>query len=172
MASISPSRFGASGALDLLTQEHRQLEQLFTEYAMQRNGDRDRLIETVCAALSAHTQLEESLFYPAIQDALDSNNLVEEAKVEHDTVKQLASKLQSGLLDDAARDATFTVMAQMVLRHMQHEERQLFPLAKHASVDLDALGRKMADEKRRLEQHPVLTRGQQPQTIAAGEHPG
>jgi len=167
-----PGSDARDDALSLLIADHRRLEELFTDFASRRDADKDALIEETCRALSAHTQLEESLFYPAIQDELGSGNLVEEARVEHDSLKQLISKLQSGMLDDAARDATYTVMAQMALTHMHREERQLFPLARQASLDLDALGKKMRDEQANLREHPVLVEGQHSQARASHEHVG
>ena len=172
MGSKHPPGSGKGDALALLTADHRKLEALFTDFASRRDADKDALIEECCLALSAHTQLEESLFYPAIQDELNSVNLVEEARVEHDSIKQLISKLQSGMLDDAARDATFTVMAQMTLTHMHREERQLFPLARQASLDLDALGQKMREQQATLREHPVVVQGQHSQARDSHEHVG
>jgi hemerythrin superfamily protein len=154
MASKNPPR--ASDALQLLAADHRGLEALFAEFAGQPDAGKAPLIEKVCKALSAHTQLEESLFYPAVQDVIESANLVEEARVEHDSVKQLISKLQSGMLDNAARDATFTVMARMVLDHIGHEEQQLFPLVRQTSLDLQALGHRLQEQRASLQENPVL----------------
>jgi hemerythrin superfamily protein len=146
-------------ALALLHEDHERVKDLFAQFdkAVER---RPEIVEEVCGALNAHTQLEEELFYPAVQEHIRRGNLVEEARVEHDTVKQLISKLQSGLLDNAARDATFRVMSRLVLQHVALEEQQLFPEVRAGDLDLAALGRKMRERQEGLEQNPVLTQGQ------------
>src|SRR4051794_3586915 len=53
-------------ALTLLHQEHEQVKQLFAQFD-QAADRRAGIVEQVCGALSAHTQLEEELFYPAVQ---------------------------------------------------------------------------------------------------------
>jgi iron-sulfur cluster repair protein YtfE (RIC family) len=146
-------------ALVLLHQDHERVKRLFAQFDQVPEG-RSEIVEAACSALSAHTQLEEELFYPAVQEHIKRGNLVEEARVEHDTVKQLSSKLQSGLLDDAARDATFRVMARVVTQHIALEERELFPDVRGSDLDLVALGERMRSHQQGLQQNPVLTKGQ------------
>jgi hemerythrin-like domain-containing protein len=170
MASQRPPS-GQMDALDVLIEDHRRMRTLFRAFREQP-ADKSRVIELACSALSAHTQVEEAIFYPALQEEIGNRQLVEEARVEHDTVKQLMSKLQSGMLDDAARDATFTVMARMVERHIEEEEGELFDQVRKASMDLAALGQKMRGELDLLEQNPVLTRGQHSLPRGTHEHAG
>ncbi|HZP13192.1 MAG TPA: hemerythrin domain-containing protein [Nevskiaceae bacterium] len=155
-------------ALALLHDDHERVKQLFAQFDQSRER-RNEIVEQACSALSAHTQLEESLFYPAAQEHIRRGNLVEEARVEHDSVKQLISKLQSGLLDDAARDATFRVMARMVAQHIAQEEQELFPEVRASDLDLAALGEKMRSQHQDLQEHPVLTTGQHSTARASHE---
>ncbi len=159
MASQHSPHESHDDALALLHQDHEQMKQLFAQFH-QSNERRNEIVEQACSALSVHMQLEESLFYPAAQEHIRRGNLVEEARVEHDSVKQLSSKLQSGLLDDAARDATFRVMARMVMQHIAQEEQQLFPEVRASDLDLVALAGKMRSHQEDLQQNPVLTTGQ------------
>jgi len=159
MATQHPPAASAHDALALLHEDHERVKQLFAQF--DKSGDRrNEIVEQACSALSAHTQLEETLFYPAAQEHIRRGNLVEEARVEHDSVKQLVSKLQSGLLDDAARDATFRVMARMVVQHIAQEEQQLFPEVRASDLDLVALGERMRSHHDDLRENPVLTTGQ------------
>ncbi len=155
-------------ALTLLHEDHERVKHLFTQFD-KASDRRTAIVEEACSALSAHMQLEEALFYPAVQEHIRRGNLVEEARVEHDSVKQLASKLQSGLLDDAARDATFLVMARMAALHIAQEEQQLFPEVRGSDLDLVALGRKMRGHLEGLQAHPVLTQGQHSTARASNE---
>lgn len=159
----------APDALEVLTEDHRRLRTLFRAFH-EKPAEKSRVIELTCTELSAHTQIEEQTFYPAIQDDVRTPALVEQARVEHDAVKQLMSKLQSGLLDDAALDATYIVMARMVEQHMEDEEGELFDQVRKASIDLAALGEKMRAERELLAQNPVLTQGQHSQARNSNEH--
>jgi iron-sulfur cluster repair protein YtfE (RIC family) len=159
MASKTPPNPSPDDALTLLHEDHQRVKALFAQFEKAPDR-RNAIVEEACSALSAHTQLEEALFYPAAQEHIRRGNLVEEARVEHDSVRQLLGKLQSGLLDDAARDATFHVMARMVDAHIAQEEQQLFPEVRGSDLDLVALGRKMREHHEGLQDNPVLTQGQ------------
>jgi iron-sulfur cluster repair protein YtfE (RIC family) len=155
-------------ALEVLAEDHRRLRTLFRTFR-ESPADKNRVIELTCAEISAHTQIEEQTFYPAIAEEIASPNLVEEARVEHDAVKQLVSKLQSGMLDEAARDATYNVMARMVEHHITMEEELLFEQVRKSTVDLKALADKMRADRELLERHPVLTQGQHSQARSSNE---
>jgi iron-sulfur cluster repair protein YtfE (RIC family) len=167
MGSRHPPR--QPDALELLAEDHRRLRTLFRTFR-ENPADKNRVIELTCAEVSAHTQIEEQTFYPAISEEITSLHLVEEARVEHDAVKQFVSKLQSGMLDEPARDATYNVMARMVEHHMTMEEEMLFEQVRKSGIDLKTLGDKMRSERELLEQHPVLTQGQHSQARDTGEH--
>ena len=46
-----------------------------------------RLVEPVCEDLTVHTTLEEEIFYPAVREAIDDEDLMNEAAVEHETAQ-------------------------------------------------------------------------------------
>src|SRR5215467_6142511 len=61
----------AVNALELLEQDHRQVEEWFDEYD-ELADDADRkaeLAEKLCLALKVHTQIEQEIFYPQARKA-------------------------------------------------------------------------------------------------------
>src|SRR5690606_19410162 len=96
---------------------------------------------------TAHAQLEEELFYPAVKEKIEEPSLIEEATVEHQVAKDLIAQLQGGIKDEEQRDATFVVLCEYVDHHVQEEEKELFPQIRKTDLDLEALGEEMAERK-------------------------
>lgn len=143
-------------AIELLKQDHRSVEVLFKEFeALADNQDAaEQVIETACAELKIHDKIETDIFYPAVRDAAEQEeveDLLDEAEVEHDTVRELIDKLEGMDPSDEKRKAHFTVLMEYVKHHVKEEEKEMFPKVKKlASLDLEALGAQMKDRKAAL----------------------
>lgn len=143
----------AADAIDLLTQDHGKAEKAFKEFEKMDRKDTDgctRLIMTVCEDLKVHTTLEEELFYPAARDAIDDEDILNEAAVEHETAKMLIEQLENMQADDPNYCATFTVLGEYVRHHIKEEEEEMFPAVRKAGIDLQALGEQMRQRKEEL----------------------
>lgn len=102
-----------------------------------------------------HAQVEEELFYPAVKQALSDTELVPEARVEHESLKQLISKIQSLPPDDEAFKASVTVLSEYVKHHVKEEQNEMFPKVKASKLDLKVLGQAILERKQALmEQTP------------------
>jgi hemerythrin superfamily protein len=137
-------------AIDLLKQDHDKVEKAFKEFDKLDREDIDacrRLVQTVCDALKAHTALEEQVFYPAIRDAIDDDDLMSEAAVEHETARMLIEQLENMGIDDPNYFATFMVLGEYVRHHIREEQDEMFPAARKAGVDMRALGERMRAHK-------------------------
>jgi len=152
----SPKKSSAQDALHLLSEDHKKVREMFDEFEkMQKKGDVDDeekqlLVETACAELSIHAQVEEEIFYPAARDAIDDMDLLDEAEVEHATAKQLITELAAMQPDDDLYDAKFTVLGEYVKHHVEEEEKELFPKVKKAKLDLVELGEEIRERKLEL----------------------
>src|ERR1044071_4970472 len=61
----------AMSAIDLLEQDHRQVEGFFEEYEeLQAATEKEQLGLKICLALQVHAQIEEEIFYPAAREAI------------------------------------------------------------------------------------------------------
>lgn len=130
-------------ALTLLKQDHQEVAALFREFEdATDDDDKTALAGQVCQLLTVHAQIEEELLYPAAREALDSEeqDLIDEATVEHASVKDLVRQIES--VDSAAAlfAAKVTVLCEYVTHHVKEEESELFPKLEKTALDLEGLG--------------------------------
>ncbi len=140
-------------AIELLKQDHDKVEKAFKQFEKMDREDEEacaELVRTVCEDLKVHTTLEEEIFYPAARDAIDDDDILNEAAVEHETAKMLIEQLENMQPDDPNYHATFTVLGEYVRHHVKEEESELFPQVKKADLDLEALGEQMRARKEEL----------------------
>ena len=139
-------------AIDLLEQDHREVEEWFDEYdELKKDNDRKaELAQKICLALKVHAQIEEEIFYPQAREATKDNDLIDEAVVEHATVKNLIAEIESMEVGEDLYDAKIRVLGEMVKQHIKEEEEELFPELEPAKMDLDAFGKELAERKEEL----------------------
>jgi hypothetical protein len=90
------------------------------------------------------------VFYPAVREAIDETDLLDEAEVEHNVAKELIEKLKGMDSADEEYSATFTVLGEYVNHHITEEQDELFPKVKKAGLDMEALAAEMAEKKQEL----------------------
>jgi hemerythrin-like domain-containing protein len=141
-------------AIAMLKADHQRVKDLFAQYEAADNVDTKRtLAEQVFVELDMHTQLEENVFYPAVNEETDEGPaLVQESLSEHETVKILIQELQSMAQDTDAFDAKFQELIQQVAHHVEEEEAAMFPLAEEElAEDLTELKDEMQELKADLQ---------------------
>jgi hemerythrin-like domain-containing protein len=140
----------------MLSEDHKKVKKMFDKFEkMKEEEDQDveakeMLVEMCCAELTVHAQLEEELFYPALRDAIDDTDLIDEAEVEHASAKQLIGELNSMQPEDELYDAKFTVLGEYVKHHIEEEEKEIFPKAKKADLDLEAMAEEARERKQEM----------------------
>ena len=155
-------------ALKLLIDDHAAVDKLFRRYAKLDDDEaRAEVVREICTALSAHAAIEEQIFYPEVRDALDANDLLDEAEVEHGSIKALIDALSSGHPGHDLFDAQVTVLKEYVKHHVKEEEEELFPKVKRADLDLEDMGRRLKAAKAELEARPAGKTGDWPMERAA-----
>lgn len=140
-------------AIDLLKRDHREVENLFAEFAKATDEQRRiELAQRICSELSIHAKVEEELFYPAARDALghDDAALVYEADVEHASLKQLIAQIDGNSPDDEMFTARMQVLKEYVQHHVREEEMRLMPAVRRSVINLDTLGDSIAQRKQAL----------------------
>jgi hemerythrin superfamily protein len=162
---------GPNNAIRLLTSDHREVKALFQQYQelVDHDGEEDEkqaLAEQICAMLTVHAQIEEEIFYPAAQAGIKEPDLVDEATVEHASAKDLIAQIQSAELADPLYDAKVKVLGEYIDHHVKEEEGELFPQARKAKLDLDALGEEMANRKHELMSEFGLTSDEGEEAVA------
>ena len=121
----------------------------YTQYKTPRT--RQALAETLCLALEIHAQLEEEIFYPAMQRVEHGEPVLEKSVPEHDEMRRLIGKLRASSPHDDGYDETVAELMRDVLHHVADEETTLLPQAERllGKEKLCELGAQMT--KRRLE---------------------
>lgn len=138
----------AISALDLLEEEHNQVEAFFEEYeALDEVTKKQELAVKICMALQVHSRIEEEIFYPAVRSAIEKTELIDEALVEHASAKQLVAEIEAMDAGDELYDAKVKVLGEQVMHHIEEEENELFPEVESSELDLEALGAKLAERK-------------------------
>lgn len=142
----------APNALELLKAEHEEVAELFDAFESAATAEQQALAEQVCQKLTVHARIEEEILYPAAKDVLEEGDvdLVNEAAVEHATVKDLIGKIEAMDATDEPYKATVTVLSEYVKHHVEEEETELFPLLQDSDLDLNAMGAKLAGRKQEL----------------------
>jgi hemerythrin superfamily protein len=151
--STAEKRVQSPDAIALLKADHKKVSDLFEDFEA-AGGTRKKFIASqICTELHAHAQIEEEIFYPAARSVLrgDDLALVEEADVEHASIKGLVGRIESATLSDAHFDAFVKVLGEYVKHHVKEEERELFPKLKDTQLDLKAVGAELAKRKGELQ---------------------
>lgn len=140
-------------AIALLKSDHRKVEELFSKYEKTKGTDKKKaLAGEICKELAIHAKIEEDIFYPACEGAVE-DDMLQEAHVEHDGAKVLIAEIEAGGPDDAFYDAKIKVLSEMIEHHVKEEEKRvegMFSQARKAGLDLDDLAAKMSEEKQQL----------------------
>jgi hemerythrin superfamily protein len=151
------SRYPAEDAIALLVADHRSVARLFASYKELKDANPQKkkaLTQQICRALTVHTLIEEEIFYPAVRKAIDDDDLMDEALVEHAGAKELIAQLQAASPGDDLYDAKVTVLSEQIEHHVTEEEGNLFPQARGAGVDLEALGEALRARRSELGDEP------------------
>jgi hemerythrin superfamily protein len=140
-------------AISLLKDDHQTVERLFKRFEKTSDRatvERRRIVDEIIKELSIHAEIEETIFYPAVRQAVPpSEEMVLESLEEHHVVKWVLSELE-GMAPDAERfEAKVTVLIENVRHHVEEEESDLFPKVRRAltRTALDNMGEAMARAK-------------------------
>jgi hemerythrin-like domain-containing protein len=152
-----PGKTAEGDAIALLKADHKKVTALFQAYERaKKNKDmKSEVAEQICEELTIHAAIEEEIFYPAARAALNAgaSDLLDEAEVEHGSIKSLIAGIQEALDDDGAdekTDAKVVVLREYVNHHVKEEESKLFPKLKKTDLDLDDIGSSLRTRKEEL----------------------
>jgi hemerythrin superfamily protein len=147
-------------AVEVLMADHHRVAKLFAEFdALKEDGSdeaKSALVAQICQELTVHTAIEEEIFYPAVRKAIEDDELMDEALVEHAGAKELIAQLKMADPDDDLYDAKVTVLGEQIDHHVQEEEGSMFPQAKGSGIDTLSLGAALLKRKAELSADPGM----------------
>lgn len=141
----------APNATHQIRTDHTHVMSIFHQYQSDRSPQTKKaLVQSACLSLEIHAQLEEEIFYPAMQHAMPEGASIERSVSEHGEMRRLIATLRSMEPVDVNYDETFMALMRDVIHHAAEEETVLLPMAERLLGDqLADLGAQMM--KRRLE---------------------
>ncbi len=142
---------GKTDAIALLEADHREVETLFDQFdAAADDAEKGEIAAKICLALKVHALIEEELFYPPARKETGDADLVDEAVVEHMGAKTLIAQIEAMKPGQPLYDAKVKVLGEQIRHHVEEEESELFPEAREAGMDLDAIGAELKARKAEL----------------------
>lgn len=132
--------------VDLIEQDHREVEQLFAEF----ESTQDTVVATrICDELTKHTYGEESAVYPVIADQLsDGKKLTRDAENEHKEARQLIGRVRN-TTDESHLSELMSDLKQAIQHHVREEEAEMLPQARQqmGADELAEMGRAFEEAK-------------------------
>ena len=142
-------------AIDLLDADHVAVKKLFTAYKKlcESDGppdDKQEIADQICQELTVHAQIEEEIFYPQVREAIDDDELLDEAEVEHATAKDLVAQISEMDPEDDKYDAKVTVLGEYIDHHVKQEREEIFVKARKTKLDFVAMADELTERKAEL----------------------
>jgi hemerythrin superfamily protein len=129
-------------AITLLKNDHREVEDLFAQFEKASGSDKKwQIAQQICNELKIHSMLEEEIFYPATEEAVDED-LYNEAFVEHDGAKVLINDIMESGGQGEFFEAKVKVLSEEIKHHVEEEEKPkdgYFAQVRDSDVDVKAL---------------------------------
>jgi hemerythrin superfamily protein len=118
-------------AIVMLKEDHKMVEKLFKQFekaADDAYAEKEQIVEQVILALTQHSYVEETIFYPTAREAVPQTaKHVLESIEEHHVVMWMLSELSNTDSHDERFDAKMTVLMENVRHHVEEEEQEWFP---------------------------------------------
>jgi hemerythrin superfamily protein len=137
-------------ALELLKQDHDKVRELFREVEEAEDPKkRKQLFDQIDTELEVHTHIEETVFYPAMEQHDELKDMVAEAREEHEEVKTLLEELEELGPDDEEFDSKLHLLIESVEHHAEEEEEEMFPKVRESCDErtLTQLGKQLEAAK-------------------------
>src|SRR5687767_9388554 len=154
MAAKRPAAKKSSDATALLKADHDKVKKMFKEFERlheeESDDEAEQLAKQICAELTVHATVEEEIFYPEVRAAIDDEDLLDEAEVEHATAKDLIAQIEGMSASDDKFAAKVMVLGEYINHHVKEEQDEMFPKAKKADIDMAALGEQILARKQEL----------------------
>jgi len=139
-------------ALELLKTDHETVSELFDQVKATEESEHPKLFEQIRTELEVHTHIEETIFYPKMEEEGDEelSDIVKEGIEEHRQVKMFLKELSNLSEESDKFEAKLKVLMEDVEHHVEEEEGEMFPLVEDQFDEevLEQLGSSMEAEKK------------------------
>ena len=150
----------ADTVIDILVRDHREVEDLFTEFerlAPDAHDRRKTISEQVVIELVRHAVAEEMYVYPAIREHLPNGaELAEQEISEHSEAEVTMKRIEKHKHDDPRLDTEMRELMRVIRHHVSEEEGDVFPrlAAALGRAELEKLGQQVEAAKKVVPTRP------------------
>jgi hemerythrin superfamily protein len=137
-------------ALEILKQDHQKVKGLFQEARQAHDQTRRKdLFDRIDTELEIHAHIEETVFYPAIEEHEELKEMVAEALEEHQEAKTLLDELEELGADNHDFGSKLQQLMEAVEHHVEEEEGEMFPKIREVfdEDELEQLGQELESAK-------------------------
>ena len=130
-------------ALELLKQDHQKVKELFEQAEEAEGDDQQDIFEQIKTELETHARIEETVFYPAVQEHEELKDMVLESLEEHKQIKTLLREMDNLASDSEKFEPKLKLLMENVEHHAEEEEEgKMFPKLRQimGKQKLDQLG--------------------------------
>jgi hemerythrin superfamily protein len=138
-------------ALELLKEDHQKVKELFEEVEeTEDEKEKTKIFSEIQRELETHARIEETVFYPAMEQHEELKDMVLEAIEEHKQIKTLLKEIDNLKSDSEKFEPKLSVLMENVEHHAEEEEEgKMFPKIREicSQEDLEKLGEELEAEK-------------------------
>jgi hemerythrin HHE cation binding domain-containing protein len=112
---------------------------------------REELFAQLKTELDIHAEIEETIFYPALEKHDETRDITLEGIEEHRIVKELLAELDAMAKDDEVWTAKMTVLKENIEHHVEEEEGEMFSKVRKALTEeeIEILGTRLEAAKKK-----------------------
>lgn len=150
----------------VLRDDHARMKRLFLR-ADQSSEDLEIALD-VCDELTIHATIEEEIVYPALREL--NSGMADESEDDHEGAKELIAEIEDLDPDDPAVRTMMMQLKKMVLRHVDKEEKVVFPVLERGYPDqlLEMGSQAFAMRQELLGARPTRRKTQRTETANVG----
>jgi hypothetical protein len=136
----------------MIHRDHAHVLAMFRRYMTGMSSTRGRaIVNDAVRALEINLQLEEEIFYPALQEIPGTDEQLDRGIEMHAHMRRLIRRLRTSEPGSVEYERAFCLLVDNVMRLVDDEEASLLPAAEEWLVeDLVRLGLRMAKRRQQL----------------------
>ena len=138
-------------ALELLKQDHQKVKELFQQGQQTHDKKQQKQIfKEIKSELETHARIEETIFYPAMEEHEELKDMVLESLEEHKQMKTVLRELTKLSATSERFKPKFKVLIDDVSHHAEEEEEgKMFPKVRKLidQAELEQLGQELETAK-------------------------
>lgn len=136
--------------LDLIKKYYQQVEAMLSN--LETAEDIQELYDCfnkLYEEISLHAEVKQQVFYPAIGNCQNTDELVNKVQNQDKTVMQMLEEIESFSPTSAEFKQKISKLKQIIQQHVQEEEHKVFPLVRDcmSEAEREKLGKGFAEVK-------------------------